>query len=53
MKMIDQYSKNIDMQDLGLFWQLTIKTIDDLRIVSNESNSRNVYYAINTFKKFG
>ena len=32
--MIDQYSKNIDMQDLGLFWQLTIKTIDDLRIVS-------------------
>ena len=29
--MIDQYSKNIDMQDIGLFWQLTIKTIDDLK----------------------
>ncbi len=36
-QMIDQYSKNIDMQDIGLFWQLTIKTIDDLRIVGNEN----------------
>ncbi len=35
--LIDQYSKNIDMQDIGLFWQLTIKTIDDLRIVGNEN----------------
>ena len=35
--MIDEYSKNIDMQDIGLFWQLTIKTIDDLRIVGNEN----------------
>ena len=31
LKMVDQYSKNIDMEDIGLFWQLTIKTIDDLR----------------------
>ena len=37
MQMIDQYSKNIDMQDIGLFWQLTIKTIDDLRIIGNEN----------------
>jgi len=36
-QMIDQYSKNIDMQDIGLFWQLTIKTIDDLRIVGSEN----------------
>ena len=35
--MIDQYSENIEMQDIGLFWQLTIKTIDDLRIVGNEN----------------
>ena len=35
--LIDQYSNNIDMQDIGLFWQLTIKTIDDLRIVGNEN----------------
>ena len=25
------------MQDIGLFWQLTIKTIDDLKIVGNEN----------------
>ena len=36
-QMIDQYSKNIDMQDIALFWQLTIKTIDDLRVVGNEN----------------
>ena len=25
------------MQDIGLFWQLTLKTIDDLKIIGNES----------------
>ena len=39
VQMVDKYSKNIDMQDIGLFWQLTIKTIDDLRIVSNENSN--------------
>ncbi len=37
VQMINQYSNNIDIQDIGLFWQLTIKTIDDLRIVGNEN----------------
>ena len=37
VQLVDKYSKNIDMQDIGLFWQLTIKTIDDLRIVGNEN----------------
>ena len=37
LKMIDDYSKDIDMQDIGLFWQLTIKTLDDLKIVGNEN----------------
>ena len=37
INLIDQYSKNIDMHDIGLFWQLTIKTMDDLRIVGNEN----------------
>ena len=37
IQMVEEYSKNIDMQDIGLFWQLTIKTIDDLRIVGNEN----------------
>ena len=41
--MIDQFSKNIDMQDIGLFWQLTIKTIDDLRIVGNENLTLEMY----------
>ncbi len=41
--MVDQYSKNIDMHDIGLFWQLTIKTIDDLRIVGNEYLTLEMY----------
>ena len=41
--MIEQYSKNIDMQDIGLFWQLTIKTIDDLRIIGNENITLEMY----------
>ena len=36
-KLIDEYSKDIDMQDIGIFWQLTIKTLDDLKIVANEN----------------
>ena len=36
IKLIDRVSKNLNMQDLGLFWQLTLKTIEDLKIVSNE-----------------
>ncbi len=43
LQMIDQYSKNIDMQDIGIFWQLTIKTIDDLRIVGNENLALEMY----------
>ena len=43
VQMIDQYSKNIDMQDIGIFWQLTIKTIDDLRIVGNENLTLEMY----------
>ncbi len=43
VEMIDQYSKNIDMQDISLFWQLTIKTIDDLRIVGNEILTLQMY----------
>ena len=43
VQMVDKYSKNIDMQDIGLFWQLTIKTIDDLRIVGNENLTLEMY----------
>ena len=41
--MIGEYSKNIDMQDIALFWQLTIKTIDDLRLVGNENLTLEMY----------
>ena len=43
VQMVDKYSKDIDMQDIGLFWQLTIKTIDDLRIVGNENLTLEMY----------
>ena len=43
VQMVDEYSKNIDVQDIGLFWQLTIKTIDDLRIVGNENLTLEMY----------
>ena len=43
IKMVDEYSKNIDMQDIGIFWQLTIKTLDDLRIVGDENLTLEMY----------
>ncbi|MDC1158213.1 DNA polymerase III subunit gamma/tau [Pelagibacteraceae bacterium] len=43
VQLVDEYSKNIDMQDIGLFWQLTIKTIEDLRIVGNENLMLEMY----------
>ena len=43
LKLINDYSKNLDSQDLGIFWQLTIKTMDDLRIVGNENLTLEMY----------
>tara|TARA_B110000881_G_C18554847_1_gene506237 strand:+ start:45 stop:824 length:780 start_codon:yes stop_codon:yes gene_type:complete len=43
LQLIDRYTKNLDMQDIGLFWQLTIKTMDDLNIVSNENLTLEMY----------
>ena len=43
IQLVDSYSKNLDMQDIGLFWQLTIKTIDDLRIIGNENLTLEMY----------
>ena len=36
-ELINNYAKNLDMNDVGLFWQLTIKTIEDMKVLSNES----------------
>tara|TARA_B100001093_G_scaffold520354_1_gene614983 strand:- start:4484 stop:6166 length:1683 start_codon:yes stop_codon:yes gene_type:complete len=41
--LIDKLSMNLNMQDVGLFWQLTIKTIDDLKIISNENLAIEMY----------
>jgi len=43
LQLIDTYSKNLDTLDLGIFWQLTIKTMDDLRIVGNENLALEMY----------
>ena len=37
IEMIDRVSKGIDMQDIGLFWQFTLKTIEDLSLIGNEN----------------
>ncbi len=43
LKIIEKFSKDVDMQDIGLFWQLTLKTIDDLKIVTNENLTLEMY----------
>ena len=43
LQLIDTYSKNLDSQDLGIFWQLTIKTMADLRITGNENIALEMY----------
>ncbi len=42
-QLVEKYSKNIDMTDIGLFWQLTVKTIDDLKIIGNENLALEMY----------
>ena len=43
VQLIEICSKNIDMLDVGLFWQLTIKTINDIRVVGNEKLTLEMY----------
>ena len=43
IEMINQYAKNVDNQDLGIFWQITIKTMEDIRIVGNENLALEMY----------
>ena len=43
LQLINTYSKDLDTQDLGIFWQLTIKTMGDLRIVGNENLTLEMY----------
>ncbi len=43
IQLIEEHTKNLNMQDLGLFWQLTIKTMDDLKVVANENLTLEMY----------
>ncbi len=43
INLINEISNGISIQDIGLFWQFTIKTIDDLRIVSDEEITLEMY----------
>ncbi|MDB9706054.1 DNA polymerase III subunit gamma/tau [Pelagibacteraceae bacterium] len=43
VQLVDMFSKNIGMEDIGLFWQFTIKTIDDLRVTGNENLTLEMY----------
>ena len=43
IEMINQYAKNVDNQDLGIFWQITIKTMEDIKIVGNENLALEMY----------
>jgi len=43
LELIEQTSQNLNMEDLGLFWQLTLKTIEDLKIVSSENIALEMY----------
>ncbi len=43
IELVEEYTKNLDMQDLGLFWQLTIKTLEDIKFVSNENLTLEMY----------
>ena len=43
LELIETVSKGLKIQDLGLFWQLTLKAIEDLNIVSNQNLALEMY----------
>ena len=43
INLINEISNGISIEDIGLFWQLTLKTIDDLRIISDEEVTLEMY----------
>ena len=43
LELIEKNSNNLDTKDLTLFWQLTLKTIEDLKIVSSEQLALEMY----------
>ncbi|MDC3152422.1 DNA polymerase III subunit gamma/tau [Pelagibacteraceae bacterium] len=43
INLINEISEGISIDDVGLFWQFTIKTIDDLKIVNDEEITLEMY----------
>ena len=43
INLINEISEGISVSDIGLFWQFTIKTIDDLKIVNDEEVTLEMY----------
>ncbi len=43
IKLINEVSEGVSVDNIGLFWQLTLKTIDDLRIVDDEEITLEMY----------
>ena len=40
---LNKFSQDIDIQDLSLFWQLTLKTLEDLKIINNDTLALEMY----------
>ncbi len=43
INLINEISNGISIEDIGLFWQFTLKTIDDLRIVNDDEITLEMY----------
>ncbi len=43
INLINEISKEINITDIGLFWQFTIKTIEDLKVISNDYMTLEMY----------
>ncbi len=43
INLINNISNGIDINDIGVFWQFTIKTIDDLRIINDDEITLEMY----------
>ena len=43
INLIHKISKGVNVTDIGLFWQFTIKTIEDLKIVNDEEITLEMY----------
>ena len=43
IKLLSEIASGVSIEDLGLIWQYTIKTLDDLRIISDENITLEMY----------